>query len=218
MTAFPELIAARRRGDHATTFEVTEDWLQGRTSFGGLISAYAVQAMRDVAGAGWPANVSLRALQTSFIAPIGSGKVDVAVRLLREGKSVRQVQAEVRKDGQTCSVMLGVFAVQRASALAVLRPTRPAPARQVDELASMPIRAGSRTELPAAFRDTLGRRTASVLGRLRIGDQHPHAAAGARCGHCLERSADCAAGRPHADACDGPVQAAHPHEFDLVGA
>ena len=39
MTAFPELIAARMRGDHATTFEVTEDWLQGRTSFGGLISA-----------------------------------------------------------------------------------------------------------------------------------------------------------------------------------
>ena len=37
MTAFPELIAARMRGDHATTFEVTEDWLQGRTSFGGLI-------------------------------------------------------------------------------------------------------------------------------------------------------------------------------------
>src|SRR4029077_4921462 len=122
--------AARTHGDHATTFEVTEDWLQGRPSFGGLISAYAVQAMRDVASAGWPANVSLRALQTSFIAPIGSGKVDVAVRLLREGKSVRQVQAEVRKDGQTCSVMLGVFAVQRASALAVLRPTRPAPARQ----------------------------------------------------------------------------------------
>ena len=143
MTAFPELIAARMRGDHATTFEVTEDWLQGRTSFGGLISAYAVQAMRDVAGAGWPANVSLRALQTSFIAPIGSGKVDVAVRLLREGKSVRQVQAEVRKDGQTCSVMLGVFAVQRASALAVLRPTRPAPARQVDELASMPFVQGA---------------------------------------------------------------------------
>src|SRR6516225_255167 len=47
MTSFPELIAARRRGDHATTFEVTENWLQGRTSFGGLIAAYAVQAMRD---------------------------------------------------------------------------------------------------------------------------------------------------------------------------
>ena len=118
-------------------------WAQGRTSFGGLIAAYAVQAMRDIAGAGWPANVSLRALQTSFIAPIGSGKVDVAVRLLREGKSVRQVQAEVRKDGQTCSVMLGVFAVPRASALAVLRPTRPAPARQVDELASMPFVQGA---------------------------------------------------------------------------
>jgi hypothetical protein len=71
MTSFPKLIAARRRGDHATTFEVTENWLQGRTSFGGLIAAYAVQAMRDVVGAAWPADFSLRALQTSFIAPMG---------------------------------------------------------------------------------------------------------------------------------------------------
>ena len=142
MTSFPELITARRRGDHATTFEVTENWLQGRTSFGGLIAAYAVQAMRDVVDAAWPADVSLRALQTSFIAPIGRGQVEVTVRLLREGKTVRQVQAEVRQDGQTCSVMLGVFAVQRASTLAVLRPTRPAPAKPVDELPSVPFMQG----------------------------------------------------------------------------
>lgn len=142
MISFPELIAGRVRGDRTTTFEVTENWLQGRTSFGGLISAYAVQAMRDVAGASWPADVSLRALQTSFIAPIGLGKVEVAVRLLREGKSVRQVQAEVRKDGETCSVMLGVFAVPRTSALPVLRPTRPAQAKAADELRSMPFMQG----------------------------------------------------------------------------
>jgi Thioesterase-like superfamily len=170
MTAFPELIAARMRGDHATTFEVTEDWLQGRTSFGGLISAYAVQAMRDVAGAGWPANVSLRALQTSFIAPIGSGKVDVAVRLLREGKSVRQVQAEVRKERPDLFGHAGRLrgptrlSVGRAAA----DPAGTGAAGRRTGLDA--IRAGSRTELPAAFRDTLGRRTASVLGRLRIGD------------------------------------------------
>lgn len=65
--------------------------------------------------------------------------VNVAVRLLREGKSVRQVQAEVQQDDQTCSVMLGVFAGERASTLPALRPTRPAPARQVEELASLPF-------------------------------------------------------------------------------
>lgn len=64
-TPFPKILAARRRGDKGTAFDVSEDWLQGRTSFGGLISAFAVQAMRDVAGSAWPADVSLRALQTA---------------------------------------------------------------------------------------------------------------------------------------------------------
>jgi acyl-CoA thioesterase len=141
-TTFPELIASRVRRDDTTTFEITDDWLQGRTSFGGLISAYATQAMRDAVGAAWPAGVGLRALQTSFIAPVGPGSVDIAVRLLREGKNVRQVQAEVRQGDQICSVMLGVFAIERESALPVVRPTRPASARPVDELTSMPYIAG----------------------------------------------------------------------------
>ena len=151
--------------------------MQGCTPFGGSISAYAVQAMRDVAGAGWPANVSLRALQTSFIAPIGSGKVDVAVRLLREGKSVRQVQAEV---GRTARPVRSCWASSRSNA-PQRWPCCGRPGRHRRGRSTPPRchRCRSRTELHAAF-EYAGRRTASVLGRLRIGDQHPHAAAGAR--------------------------------------
>lgn len=139
---FPQLIAARIRGGDSTTFEVTEDWLQGRTSFGGLVSAYAAQAMRDVAGKAWPAEVSLRALQASFVAPVGPGKVEVAVRTLREGKNVRQVQAEVRQNGETCSIMLGVFATARSSVLPPVQPVRPPPVKAVEELRSVPFMPG----------------------------------------------------------------------------
>src|SRR5574337_1308389 len=82
--------------------------------------------MRDATGATRPADVVLRALQTSFIAPIGRGELRIAAHLLREGKHVRQVKAEVVQQGQVCSVMLGVFAGGRESELALRRLQRPA--------------------------------------------------------------------------------------------
>lgn len=141
-TSFAAMLAARNRGEQGSSFTITSDWLQGRTSFGGLIAALAVQAMRDAAGATWPADVVLRALQTSFIAPIGRGELRIAVHLLREGKHVRQVKAEVVQQGQVCSVMLGVFAGGRESELALRRLQRPA-GRPVETLATQPFVAGA---------------------------------------------------------------------------
>jgi acyl-CoA thioesterase len=137
-TSFRELLESRRRGEHGSDFTITDDWLQGRTSFGGLTAAFAVQAMRDEAGAAWPADVTLRALQTSFAAPIGGGDLHVSTRLLREGKHVSHVMAEVVQHGQVCSVMLGAFAGIRDSALPVRRLYRPA-ARPVEALATLPF-------------------------------------------------------------------------------
>lgn len=124
-TPLSTLLAARSRDENRVRFEVSSDWLQGRTSFGGLIAVLAVQAMRDVAGAAWPASVRLRALQTSFIGPVGLGTVEVQVTLLREGKNVRQVQALVQQQGQTAALMLGVFGSERDTIVPVMAPQRP---------------------------------------------------------------------------------------------
>ncbi len=132
-TPLSTLLAARTGDGNSVYFEVPADWLQGRTSFGGLISVLAVQAMRDVAGSSWPAAVRLRALQTSFIGPVGQGPVEVEVNLLREGKSVRQVQALVRQQGQTAALMLGVFGIDRETIVPVMAPQRPAIARSPEE-------------------------------------------------------------------------------------
>ena len=124
LTPLPALLAARQRlGTHGVRYTVPADWQQGRTTFGGLLSVLAVQAMRDVCGADWP----LRALQTNFVGPVAVGSFDVEVTLLRQGKNIRQVQARVlQEDGQgqpqTCGVLLGVFGAGRTSALPEFRP------------------------------------------------------------------------------------------------
>jgi len=132
-TPLASLLAARTRFEGGVRFEVPADWLQGRTSFGGLISVMALQAMRDVAGSAWPGNVKLRALQASFIGPVAQGPVEVVVNLLREGKSVRQVQALVQQSGQTAALLLGVFGSERETAVAPLSPKRPPVATEPEQ-------------------------------------------------------------------------------------
>jgi len=131
-TPFADLLSARTRDAERVKFDVPADWLQGRTAYGGLIAAIAAQAMLDVAGAEWPPEVRLRSLQTNFVGPVTAGAATVAVQLLREGKSVRQVQASVSSQGQLAATLVGVYGSARATALETLAPTRPVVARSAE--------------------------------------------------------------------------------------
>ena len=115
-----ELLARRQRNGDVVAFSISDDWKQGRTTFGGLVGALAVAAMRDVTGADWP----LRALQASFIGPVAD-ELEVAVHLLRQGRHVRQVQATLSTRGQIAAVLLGVFGEARSSTLPPLLAARP---------------------------------------------------------------------------------------------
>ncbi len=137
-----DVIRDRQREADVVSFSISDDWLQGRTTFGGLISTLAVQAMRDVAGVAWPEGVKLRALQTSFIGPVALGTVQVMVQTLREGKNVRQIQALVRQDGQTAALLLGVFGTERETVLASIEPAMPATARGPEAATAMPFMRG----------------------------------------------------------------------------
>ena len=99
LIALPELLQRRRIGADTVDFDVADDWLQGRTCYGGLISMLGVVAMRDLAGHAFSAEASLRGLQTCFIAPVSPGQVEVGVQLLRQGRNVCQVQAQARQGG-----------------------------------------------------------------------------------------------------------------------
>ena len=134
LNPFSTLAAQRRSIDGALRFPVTADWLQGRTCYGGMISALAVVAMRERAGAAWPADVSLRALQTSFVGPVAAGAVDITVTVLRQGRNICQVQALVQQQGQVAALLMGVFSADRASTLRPRLPQRPAPRRLADAI------------------------------------------------------------------------------------
>ena len=65
---------------------------------------------------------------------MAEGPVTVAVELLREGRSVRQVLARLQQQGATVAVQVGVFGSPRESSLPPLEPARPAPVRPVEDL------------------------------------------------------------------------------------
>lgn len=109
-----EIIASLRlEGGHCVA-EAPPDWGQGRTLFGGLQAALLVAAMRQQVGP----QIPLRSLQTVFVGPVAPGTVRMSTRVLREGKSAIQVQAQTESaDGIGCTA-IGVFGRARASQLA----------------------------------------------------------------------------------------------------
>ena len=140
------LLSRRRRDGDNVAFSISDDWAQGRTTFGGLVGALAVAAMRDVTGSNWP----LRALQASFIGPV-AGELQVSVHLLRQGRHVRQVQATLSTRGETAAVLLGVFGEARSSTLPLLRAERPPVHRAPEAAPELPFIEGVAPNFIAHF-------------------------------------------------------------------
>lgn len=107
---------------------IPEEWAQGRTLFGGLQAALALRAMRRLV----PADVPLRTLQASFIAPVPPGVLRVEARVLRSGKSAIQVEARLLDGEQTACLLLGIFGRARESALHIQPPALPALPKPAD--------------------------------------------------------------------------------------
>jgi acyl-CoA thioesterase len=100
--------------------DVPEDWLQGRTLFGGLQAAIGLAALRTVVP-----DSPLRSLQVTFIAPVPGGKVEARARVLRSGKNATHAEARIVDGETTLASMIGVFGRARDSAIRVV-PVQPA--------------------------------------------------------------------------------------------
>jgi acyl-coenzyme A thioesterase PaaI-like protein len=101
------------------TLDVPEDWLQGRTLFGGMQAIVALAAMRSLVP-----EAPLRSLQVTFLAPVPGGPVTARAIVLRSGKSATHVEARIVDGDKTLALMVGVFGLPRTSAVAV-RPQQP---------------------------------------------------------------------------------------------
>jgi acyl-CoA thioesterase len=94
--------------------------MQGRSAFGGIQAAMALRAMRSLVSA----DVPLRSLQVAFIAPVPAGPVNIEARMLRQGKSVTQIEARLLDGDDTACLLIGVFGAPRESMLRLL-PSQP---------------------------------------------------------------------------------------------
>lgn len=122
-TPLSELMRACQVTQGACRAEVTDDWLQGRSVFGGLQVALAVQAMRDLVP-----DMPLRTLQVLFASPVPGGSVTSQARILRQGKSTVHAEARLLNGEETLTLVVGVFGAARKSAASV----RHAPPVQVN--------------------------------------------------------------------------------------
>jgi acyl-CoA thioesterase len=117
---FSEALHSIHRDGETWTGSLTEDWLQGRSAFGGMQAAMALRAMRSLV----PADVPLRSLQVAFIAPIAAGTVKITAKVLRQGKSVTQIEARLLDGDDTACLVIGIFGAPRESMLRLL-PAQP---------------------------------------------------------------------------------------------
>jgi acyl-CoA thioesterase len=92
---------------------VGDDWLQGRTVFGGLIAALANVAMRNHV----PPDRPLRALQIVYVGPNASGALDFEPQVLREGKAVTLSSCTIRSNNEVSATVTAMYGVARESAL-----------------------------------------------------------------------------------------------------
>ncbi len=93
---------------------ISEDWAQGRSTFGGLVGAFVLQAMQKHIGG----ERLLLDFSASFVAPVFPDKMQIQVSTLREGGSVTQLTGQALQNGEVKFIMLATFGVARASAIA----------------------------------------------------------------------------------------------------
>ncbi len=102
-----KILAAREPRDRGFRATIPDDWLQGRTAYGGLSAALAYEAAKD-ADADLP---PLRSAQVSFIGPL-AGPVTVMAKMQRRGKNAVFVAAEVH--GESGLGLAATFVFMRA--------------------------------------------------------------------------------------------------------
>lgn len=111
-----------------------ENWMQGRTLYGGasalIAYTHAIRAFTDLP--------PLRAAQVGFVAPVG-GRVELQAEIVRQGRSVTQLRSELYQDGALALTALFLFAEPRKPN--ALYPTRkpsdfPPPAEESEDVMS----------------------------------------------------------------------------------
>jgi acyl-CoA thioesterase len=112
MTPIADILAAATRDDGLRT-SIPADWMQGRTAFGGLSAALALQAALEAE----PDLPPLRSAQVAFIGPL-AGEVRVTATRLRRGRNAAFLQSDVVSEAGLGLRATFVFMAPLSSAIA----------------------------------------------------------------------------------------------------
>ena len=99
-------------GDKQWSVTITDSWMQGRTTYGGLSAALCLQAVLN----DYPDLPPLRSAQLNFVGPSG-GAVTITSKVLRRGKSVAYISAEMTSDTGVATDAVFCFGASRDSRL-----------------------------------------------------------------------------------------------------
>lgn len=120
------------------TTEIPQDWMQGRTTFGGLLAAIAIRGLQNAAQ-----GRSLRSFLMNFVTPIQPGEVLVQLEVLRVGKTLLHARAQLVQRGQVCAILLGTFGAARDSKLRFEGVRAPASQLPPEQLVRLPYIEGA---------------------------------------------------------------------------
>ena len=110
MVTYTEIIEAFSQTPAGFRGRVPENWLQGRTFYGGLNAALCLEGALNF----FPDLPPLRSAQVSFIGP-AEGEVSVKAEILRQGKSVTFVGADLSGEGGLAARAIFAFGLARPS-------------------------------------------------------------------------------------------------------
>lgn len=108
-TSYSDLISSIAYQDDGTAaLHIPPDWMQGRTTYGGLSAALCLKAARPLAD-----GLPLRSAQIAFVGPVG-GDVHLCATRLRKGKSAIFVSADILSpDGNIATRATFIFGAKR---------------------------------------------------------------------------------------------------------
>ena len=125
MTSFTELMAAAERSETSLIAHPPEEWMQGRTIYGGLTAAYCHEAARLIA----PEAPPLRSATVAFIGPAG-GEVEARAEVLRAGRNVQFIGADLTGEkgiAARCQFAFGAARPSMFDEFHIPAPSVPAP-------------------------------------------------------------------------------------------
>ena len=123
-TSFSGLLETAKKTPAALCFHITDDWLQGRTTYGGMSLALCYETVIASADNLPP----LRSALVSFIGPAG-GDVEGRAKILRQGKSVTFMEADLTGEkglATRCAFAFGAARESRFSDIFTPAPEVPA--------------------------------------------------------------------------------------------